>query len=88
MKHYTLENKPNFKYGELVKIDTVCFGGSLHEIWEGEIIGKVSDNIIDYWIVDFKKMLNNDEFLDKNEKFKNYPYKAMSIPHTFIIDEN
>lgn len=82
IKRYTLEKRPNLKCGDSVKVDMSFFGGSTKTVLSAKVIGLASEYIIDYWIVDFGKMLN--EYLE----FQNYPYQAMSIPHVSIVDES
>lgn len=72
--HYTLENKPAFKNGELVMVDMECFGFP-PEIREGEIVGKATTNIIDTWLIRFGK-----------EFGPTYPYNVVVVQHTFIVD--
>ena len=82
-KRYTLENKPNFMDGEMVEVELACFGftpESLKEyvlppILTGKIVGKALDHIIDHWLIEFGR------------HFPSYPYKVVSVPHTFILNE-
>lgn len=62
MKHYTLENKPNFQQNDVVEVD---FGviSPQGEILKGRIVGKASEHIIDFWIVDFGKLLEPFSYL-------------------------
>lgn len=80
IKHYTLENKPTFKDGELVKIDMSCFGYPTGyptgDIRIGKVVGKGMTHIIDYWLIEFE-----------NDFVPTYPYKVVQIQHTFIVDE-
>ena len=75
MKKYTLENKPSFSYGEVVEVDMGCFGLP-PEIMPGIVLGKGMTHIVDQWIVKF------------DCTFPSYPYKAMLVQHTFIIDKS
>jgi hypothetical protein len=75
MKHYTLENKPNFKDGEIVRVDMSKMGMDMN-IMEGEIVGKSFSHVIDMWLVEF-----GIQFIPT------YPYKVVAIMHTAIIDE-
>lgn len=45
----------------------------------GKIVGKSSDYIIDYWIVDF------NESLTKDKAFVSYPFKVLSVLHTAFV---
>lgn len=83
MKHYTMENKPKFKYGEMVKVDMAHSGFPQDEVWEGRIVGFSFsyENVIDMWIIDFEKTI-------AAEKFKDYQYKSIVIPHVAIINES
>ena len=76
MTHYTLENKPNFKDGDWVKVDMSCFGYPTNDLRDGKIVGKGMTHIIDQWLILF-----NDDF------HPTYPYKVVSVQHTFIVDE-
>lgn len=80
MKYYTMTDKPKFKYGDMVKVDMNHFGFENGEIWEGRIVGFSYENVIDMWIIDFEKTV-------AAEKFKEYPYRSLVIPHVAIIDE-
>ena len=77
-QRYTLENKPNFTYGDLVLVDMTCFGMSPPfqngGIEMGKIVGKSSDDIIDQWMVEF-----NHDFSPT------YPYRVVRVQHTFIL---
>jgi hypothetical protein len=77
IKHYTLENKPEFNYGDIVKFDCSMWGHGSTEIKTGKIVGRSSDYIIDRWLVEF------DDFISES-----MPFKVAAIQHTFIIDEN
>jgi hypothetical protein len=77
IKHYTLGNKPNFANQEMVKIDeSVLVGSTSKEILKGRILGKAVSHIVDLWIVDLGE-----------EYSRTYPYQAIAVPHTCIIDE-
>lgn len=78
MKTYTLENKPNFKYGDYVKIDMSGFLGKEYKnsIENGIIVGKPITHIIDQWLVCFD-----------HDFSPTYPYRVVSVPHTFILEE-
>jgi hypothetical protein len=75
MKKFTLENKPTFDDGDIVKIDMNGFGLP-PEIRSGKIVGKGMTNIIDIWYIEFENMFG-----------PTYPYKVVGIPHTLILDE-
>ena len=74
MKKYTLEDKPNFTNGQLVKIDMSCIDLKLNSIKEGIIVGKSVDHIIDMWLIKFNEIISTE-----------YQYMVAAIPHTFII---
>ena len=80
MKYYTMTDKPKFKYGDMVKVDMNHLGLPKGEIWEGKIAGFSYENVIDMWIIDFEKTV-------ATEKFKEYSYRSLVIPHVAIIDE-
>lgn len=73
---YTLENKPDFKDGEIVKVDCSMWGMGSTEIKIGKIVGKSTTHIIDIWLVEFDGCLS-----------ESYPFRTAAIQHTFIIDE-
>lgn len=75
MKHYTLEKKPNFKMNEHVSVDMVKLGCPTYGILPGRIVGKGSEHIIDFWLVEF-----NMDFAPT------YPYKVLSVFHTAFLD--
>ena len=75
IKHYTLENKPVFKDGEIVKVDMSKMGMDM-DIMTGKIVGKSMSHIIDLWLVEF-----GIQFIPT------YPYKVVAIMHTAIIDD-
>jgi hypothetical protein len=73
-KTYTLEDpKPKFKQGDIVEVDLGFFGWK-NEIWQGKIVGIVSEYIFDTWIVDFGSDIS-----------ETYPYTAVAVPHVSII---
>ena len=76
MKHYTLENKPEFKDGDKIKVDMHCMGYPKNDIRIGIIVGKGMTHVIDHWLVQFDSDFS-----------PTYPYKVVQIQHTFIIDE-
>jgi hypothetical protein len=76
MKKYSMENKPSFADQEKVLVDMSCFGFS-DKILEGKIIGKSFTHVIDNWIIQF-----DCQFAPT------YPYSALPVPHTFIIDQS
>lgn len=73
MKHYTIDFKPEFEYGQIVKVDMECIGFP-PEHRTGKIVGKSITELIDLWLVEFE-----------NDFGPIYPYKVISIPHTFIL---
>jgi hypothetical protein len=80
IKRYTLENKPTFKDGDEVDVDMGVMGASDLGIMRGKVVGKVSDHIIDTWIVDFGQSLNKDK------NFSTYPFKVVGVIHTAIVE--
>jgi len=76
IKHYTMENKPTFEDGEMVKVDMNCLGYPEGDIRYGKIVGKGMTHVIDHWLIEFE-----------NDFAPTYPYKVVQIQHTFIIDE-
>ena len=74
MKYYTLENKPNFKDGEIVEVDMSKMGMDMENM-KGKIVGKSTSHIIDMWLVEFDMQF-----------IPTYPYKVVAIMHTAIID--
>ena len=74
IKTYTLEDtKPDFKYGDTVKVDMNHFGGT-QGILNGRIVGKGSVNVIDMWIVEFEQDFG-----------PTYPYRVFTVPHVAIL---
>ena len=75
MKTYTLiDPKPNFKYGDTVAVNMAHFGIKDLGILPGRIVGKGSEHIIDFWLVEF-----NQDFGPA------YPYRVFSVPHVAIL---
>jgi hypothetical protein len=80
IKHYTLQDRPpNFKDGDEVLVDMSVMGAAELDLMSGKVVGKASEHIIDYWIVDFGMSLNKDK------NFSCYPFKVLSIPHIAIV---
>jgi len=75
-ERYTLDYKPTFKDGEMVLVDMSCFGFP-PEIAMGKIVGRGSEHIIDHWLVEFG-----------HNFAPTYPYKVVSVQHTFILKKN
>jgi len=73
MKRYTLENKPTFSDGEPVQVDMSCFGFP-PKIETGKIVGKASEHILDNWMVEFDHAFP-----------PTYPFKVVTVQHTFIL---
>lgn len=69
---YDLLDKPNFKYGDKVKVKLPGF----NLISYGTIVGLGSKHVIDLWLVDFGSPISDS-----------YPYSVCSIPHVMIIKE-
>lgn len=74
VKRYTLEEKPDFKDQQSVKVDMASLGCD-EAIMEGKIVGKAMTHIIDYWLVEFP------------HHFPSYPFRVLSIPHVSIVKE-
>ena len=49
MKHYTLENKPKLKYGDVVKVDMSVMGSDAG-ILTGKVVGRAMEHIMDLWM--------------------------------------
>lgn len=78
MNRYTLEDKPEYKYGDMVVVDVEAMGVEmkpfgLQPFPTGKIVGISVRGIIDQWMVEF------------DFEWPSYPYKVVSIPHIFII---
>ena len=80
IKRYTLEKKPTFNDGDVIDVDMSVMGADKLGIMRGKVVGKVSDHIIDQWIVDFGQSLNSDK------NFSLYPFKVLAVIHTAILD--
>ena len=76
IKRYTLEKHPKFKYGDKVKVDMENMGCGLG-VLDGVIVGKGSEHVIDFWLVEFLGISFGPT----------YPYKVLSVPHVAIVDE-
>ena len=78
IKTYTLADpKPNFKYGDAVKIDMAHLGMATTlgvKTMNGKIVGKASTHVIDFWLVEVEKDFG-----------PTYPYKVISVPHVAIL---
>ena len=74
IKRYTIENKPMFKYGDLVTVD-MSFFGSDEGFLMGKIVGKSMTHIIDNWLVEFGKSFA-----------PTYPYMVFTVPHVAIVE--
>ncbi len=72
MKHYAMDQKPNFKDGEVVLVDMFMLGSDAG-ILSGKVVGKSSIHAIDMWMIQFDTC------------FPTYPYKVLNVPHTAII---
>jgi hypothetical protein len=71
--HYTLENKPEFKDGDIIQVDMSHFGWP-EEIRTGKIVGKSTNYIIDYWMIEFLDYICDG-----------YKFKVLNVPHTAIL---
>ena len=76
MKKYTLENKPDLKYGDIVLVDMSVMGADAAGVLSGKVVGKAMTHIMDLWLIEFDR-----------DFAPTYPYKVISIIHTAIIDE-
>lgn len=65
-----IESKPNYVHGDRVDIDIEGNGSSV----SGNIVGFVSKNLADYWIVK----------LDKGIYSEQYPYSCAAVVHTML----
>lgn len=74
VNHYTLEEKPDFKDQQPVKVDMAFFGSDAG-VLQGKIVGKSTTHIIDYWMVEFPSA------------FPMYPFKVLNVPHVAIVKE-
>lgn len=75
MKHYTQENKPNFKMDERVTVDMSVIDMRSYGLLPGRIVGRGPRNIYDLWLVEF-----NVDFSPS------YPYKVLPILHIAFLD--
>ena len=73
-KHYTLENKPEFKDGDIVRVDMAHLGLPNGTIKQGKIVGKSIINVIDHWMIEFPEYFSDD-----------YKFKVLNIPHVAIL---
>jgi hypothetical protein len=73
MKHYTIENHPEFKDREQILVDFGQFGFP-GRVETGKVVGKSTSYIIDYWMVEFPFVISDY-----------YKFKVLNIPHTSII---
>jgi hypothetical protein len=77
MKTYTIyDKKPEFKYGDSILVDMSCFDFP-PSVEVGRVVGKGTTNLIDQWLVEFSHDFN-----------PTYPYRVLSVPHTFIVNAN
>jgi hypothetical protein len=75
MKRYTLQDsKPTFKQGERITVDMGVLGSDVG-LLPGTVVGKGSEHLIDYWLVEF-----NYDFGPA------YPFRVMSVPHIAILN--
>jgi hypothetical protein len=75
IKTYTLmDPKPNYKYGDKVKVDMAHLGATEMGVLTGRVVGKGSVHIIDYWLIEFDSDFG-----------PTYPYKVFSVPHVAIL---
>jgi hypothetical protein len=72
IERYTLEEKPSLKYGQYVVVDMAVMGGKGY--LPGKIVGKGSENILDFWLVEFDKDFS-----------PSYPYRVTTILHTAVV---
>jgi len=70
---YTLSDpKPSFEYGQFVIVNMYVMGGK--GFLKGKIVGKGSENVIDFWLVEFE-----------NDFAPTYPFKVTNVIHTAIV---
>ncbi len=74
IEHYTMEAKPTFIDGQVVKVDMERLGCPTYGIMSGKIVGKTFVHVIDTWLIEF-----NVAFAPT------YPFKVLGVPHTAII---
>lgn len=74
IKHYTLEDKPEFIMNERVAVDMTVMGLSAYGILPGRIVGKSVTHVLDNWLVEF-----NQDFAPT------YPYTVIAIIHTAFV---
>ncbi len=73
IKTYTLEDKkPDFKYGDAVKVDMAHLGSK--GVLPGRVVGRGSIHVIDMWLIEFEKDFG-----------PMYPYRVFSVPHVAIL---
>ena len=81
-KCYTMEDKPDFKNGQVVEVDFGCFGYTGNpRYFLGTVKGKVGTHVIDVWIIDFVSKIG--ELIGLSP----YLYQALGVQHTFIVKE-
>ncbi len=73
IEHYTIEAKPKFHYGDMVEVDMAHLGNDLG-ILKGKIVGRGSEHIIDFWLIEFEETFG-----------PTYPFKVVSVPHVAIV---
>lgn len=73
-ERYSLVNRPEFKYGDLVEVDMSVLDEDNERIITGKVVGIGIRNIIDHWLIEFE------------ESFEpTYPFRVASIPHIAIL---
>lgn len=77
IEHYSMENKPTFVDGQMIRVDFDVLGCPEYGVESGKIVGKTFEHVIDTWLVEF-----NHDFSPT------YPYKVIGVPHTAIVCQN
>ncbi len=95
MNYYTLEDKPNFRYGEMVAVDMSQVGESGLGILPGRIVGRGMIQISNYsgqlrsnrqeWASIDGRIIDS-WLVEFNQDFSpTYPYRVMSVPHYAML---
>ena len=73
IERFTLSDpKPSFKDGQFVIVDMGVLGGTGY--LTGKVVGKGSENVIDFWLVEFDKDFG-----------PSYPFHVTNVIHTAFV---
>jgi hypothetical protein len=74
ISYYDIETRPQFEYGNIVKVDFKKLCDNNCGIIEGKIVGRTLDDVSERWLVKFSR-----DFAPES------PYKVVSIPTNCIV---